>query len=143
MSPTARTAPAYISELAPLLQENGLLAEQVLVVAAGVHNKTMSEADAAAAWSADLTPLAEHIRNHADLTEVPIEWSGRHVQLVDVWSDRAEAYRALTEALRDGDRASWLVARGIAEEVKVREERWFNEVNNDLRPLRITLDPYP
>lgn len=143
MSPAARTAPSYISELAPLLQENGLLAEQVLIVAAGVHNKTLTDDEVVAAWRNDLTPLAEHIRNHADLTEVPIEWSARHVGLVDVWSDRAEAYRALTEALADGDRDSWRVARGVADEVKLREQRWFTDVNEELKPMGITLDQYP
>ncbi len=139
MSPTARSAPAYVAELAPLLQENGLLAERVLEAAAAAHNGTTDAAALEDAWQHEITPLSEHLRDHAMLAEPPV----RHADLVDLWSDRAEAYRALTEALADGDLTSWQAARATADQVKLREEEWFKTTNVELASTWVSLDQYP
>ena len=143
VSPVARTAPAYIAEIAPLLQANGLLADRVLVVAAKVHDGTLEVGDAAIAWRDDIVPLAVELSDQAALTEPPVEWATRHDDLVDIWSDRAHAYDALATAMSEADIKGWNAARAASDDAKLREEAWFKAINAEIAPTRITLDQLP
>ena len=143
VSPVARTAPAYVAEIAPLLQENGLLAERVLVVAAKVHDGKLEVGDAAIAWRDEIVPLAVELSDNAALCAPPVEWSTRHAELVDIWTDRAQAYDHLATAMSEADVERWNAARAASDDAKLREEAWFKAVNAEIAPTRITLDQLP
>ena len=141
-SPT-RTASIYVGQLQPLLQENSLLAERVLLQAADLYNNAARSEDVVQKWETDITPVAEHLHFQAKHAEVPEEWSERHDQLVRIWGDRGGAYRDITEGLRLVNRERWDRGTKSADEVKLAEEDWFVAINEELGAINVSLDPYP
>jgi hypothetical protein len=133
----------YVSRLQPLLQENGVLAEQVLFQAASIYNEAVKPEAVAEYWTHDVVLLAEHLFNQASFVTAPPEYAQVHGELVEIWGDRAIAYRNLGEAIQTGDTESWNKARELADTVKLREEKWFDRLNNQLAPSGLIVDPYP
>lgn len=135
---------AYARQLQPLLVENSLLAEHVLGLAADVYNTPKVAPEALAeTWSSDLVPLAEHLHSQTSFVAPPPVWQEQHEALVDIWSDRAEAYRSLAESYTHADAVEWKAARLVSDEVKIREEEWFRAANLVLAPQGIILDQFP
>jgi hypothetical protein len=135
-------ARAYADKLAPVLQENGLLADQVLAIASTVHTGD-DDPDAVRAHLAErVVPVAEHLHHQASFLEVGSSFEDRHQALVAIWAERAAAYRDLLDALTTGDREQWTRAIQLATDVKLKEEQWFQETNDELG-AGARLDPYP
>lgn len=135
---------SYLMSLQPVLQENGLLAERVLIQAAMVYNnENLKPENVAEAWNHEIVLLAEHVFNQASFIEPPPEYAATHQELVQIWADRATAYRDLGEAVARGDTNAWTVARQLADSVKIREETWFDHFNEGLAPAGLLVDPYP
>lgn len=141
--PRERTAPAYADALAPLLYENGFLAERLSTRAAAIHDEEVGSDGVLAAWRGEIVPLSRHLADQAAITSAPAPWSDRHAELVDAWSDRADAYQELEIAIEDGDRERWKAARRQADEAKLAEEEWFRQMNRDLAPYKLALDQFP
>jgi hypothetical protein len=123
---------AYLKQLQPLLVENGHLSERVLVLASRVYNEQGDTDALALAWTAEVVPLAEHLHHQSQYVEAPDTWTTRHADLVEIWGDRAQVYRALSESVVMADKEQWKVARTKATEATLAEETWFKEVNKDL-----------
>lgn len=133
----------WADDLTPVLVENGLVWERMLTTAAAVHDGNLDVDGAITAWDRDLVPLAEHVRDQAALVQAPNAWAADHAALVAVWAARAESYRDLSVALRQGDTERWRNARANADKAKLDEEGWFRATNEKLRSLGVTLDQYP
>ncbi|MEN0062432.1 MAG: hypothetical protein AAGA48_09780 [Myxococcota bacterium] len=140
---SGRSATTYVGQLQPLLHENSLLAERVLFQAADIYNNAARPDDVANKWETDITPIAEHLHFQAKLVDAPEEWSDQHSGLVEIWGDRARAYRDISEGLRLADRERWDRGRSSAEKVKLEEEAWFGEINEKLGSMNVNLEPYP
>ena len=141
--PEAKESRDWVEDLQPVLAENGLVWERMLMTAADVHEGKRDADGTALAWNQDLVPLVEHVRDEAALIQPPNGWATEHAALVAVWAQRAESYRDLSVALRQGDTERWRNARPRADKAKLDEEAWFRTTNDKLRPLGITLDQYP
>lgn len=142
--PRQAAATRYLQVLQPLMLENSMLADRVLVQAAAVYNESGGPKQVADAWEGEIVPLAEHLADQASLVQPPTDYAARHGELVTIWVDRAAAYRALSEAIRSGEAEAWNPARRDAESAKIREENWFNQLNETVTPLGIPLvDQYP
>lgn len=137
------SAGTYVEQLQPLLQENSLLAERVLFQAAAIYNNAARPDDVANKWESDITPIAEHLHFQAKLLQAPEDWVDTHANLVEIWGDRAAAYRDISEGLRQADRERWDRGSKAAEEVKLQEEDWFVGANERLGSINVSLDPYP
>lgn len=136
-------AKAYADALQPLVQENGLVAERVLEVAADVYNGKAVSADTRKVWRDELAPMAEHLRNQAALVQAPPEWSADHTELVTIWTLRSDAWQDISEALEAGDPDLWKTGRSRSDEAKLQEESWFRKTNERLASQGITLDQFP
>lgn len=144
LSPEAQQANAYVKDLQPLLVENGHVAERVLLLAANVYNQPKTDPEAlGAAWTNDVVPLAEHLHHQAQLVEAPAPWVASHAELVDIWGDRAKAYRSLSEALVLTDDQGWTTARTEVTQLKRKEEEWFKKTNTSLAVHGLWVDPTP
>jgi hypothetical protein len=143
LSPASSSTTVYLSELQPLLQENSLLAERVLFQAAAIYNEAAKPEQIANAWSAEIVPLSEHLANQAGFVSAPEPWSANHAELVEIWTDRAVAYRNLVEAIKTADADQWNTARAQADDVKLAEEKWFDALNEKLAPQGLVVDQYP
>ncbi len=143
--PATRAASDYITELQPLLQENSLLAERVLYQAAAIYNDATRPDEVADAWTGTIVPLSEHLHDQASFVvlEEGNPWAERHEALVAIWGERAHAYRSISEGLERADRERWDEGRKLADEVKVKEEQWFDEMNTQVTPLGFVVDAYP
>lgn len=141
--PEAVTAKTYADQLKPLLYENGLLADQIYETAAAIHNEEIDAETVEVRWSSRVAPVAEHIVDQAELVSPPAEWDAKHEDLVAIWTARAEGYRSIADALERGDREAWREGRKKSDDSKIREERWFIEVNRELAPHGISLDQLP
>ena len=119
------------------------MAEQILIQSAGIYNEAVGPKDIAVAWEQKVVPMSEHLAHQATFVPVPLEYQQRHAELVQIWSDRAAAYRAMAEATRTANADEWNAARAKADQVKTRESAFFNGLNNQLQPLNLQLDPYP
>lgn len=133
----------YLNQINPLLHENGLLAERVLLQAAKVYNDAVKPDQVAEVWVDEIVPLAEHLQNQASFVEPPAEHMQTHQELVAIWRDRAVAYRNLGEAIQSGSTDEWNKATALASDVKLREEKWFDTLNTALAESGRTVDPYP
>jgi hypothetical protein len=133
----------YLDELDPLLQENGLLAERVLTLAAQIYNDSARPEQIADSWGRSVVPIAEHLADQASFVEPPQSYAQAHAEIVQIWGDRAVAYRSLSEAIQTGDTDAWNAARNSADAVKLREERWFDTLNERVGPTGLIVDPYP
>lgn len=133
----------YVTQLHPLLQENGLLADKVLEGAADVHDGRASPNTASLVWENEIVPLAGHLHAQAEIVQPPTRWASEHRELVSIWGSRAEGYVLVAEAVNSGDAARWKRGRALADKAKLDEESWFEEVNTRLAPLGIDLDQYP
>lgn len=133
----------YLAQLHPLLHENGLLAERVLLQAAKVYNDQVKPDSVAEAWTEEIVPLAEHLQNQASFVAAPAPYTQVHLDLTAIWGDRALAYRNLAEAIQSGSTDEWNKATALASDVKLREEKWFDTLNTSLAALNLSVDPYP
>jgi hypothetical protein len=141
--PALSDAHRYLGALAPVLAENGLLARRLLDASATLYNDPTAQSEVKLAWTHDLVPLAEHLRNQADLVDAPPTWDAEHEALIDIWTARSEAYREIAESMHQGDADLWLSARQQADKAKLDEEAWFKEANDRLGPLGLTVDQFP
>lgn len=141
--PLDSSANTYLDQLDPLIVENAILAERVLVLAAGLYNEEAEPARVAEAWEGEIVPLAEHLHAQASVVIAPTEWAPQHNQLVGIWSSRAEAYRDIAIAVETGDEARWKGATGKARQVKLDEEEWFRSVKNELSLRGLTVSQFP
>ncbi len=143
MDPEMQRATDYVTRLQPLLQENSLLAERVLLQAAVVYNDQVEPKAMVDAWTQDVVPIAEHLHNQSVLVAAPQGYGEAHQQLVIVWGERARAYRDLSEAIYTADTKQWTKAKEDAKNVRIREEEWFEDLNSTLAARGIVVDPYP
>lgn len=144
IDPQERAAIEYANALQPLMLENSLLAERMLFMAARVYNNDLpKEGGLTPTWTSEIVPLARHLAVQAENTPVPDEWKEDHAALVVIWTDRANGYQGLGEALVLADRKRWKAARDLLGSVTQNEERWFMKVNAKLRPMEFDIDAYP
>ena len=141
--PRARSAPAYVDALEPLLYENGFLAERLVGTAAAIHGDSLRADGVLTAWRTEVVPLARHLADQAAITSPPGEWAAPHADLVSAWSARADAYQDIEIAIEEGDLERWQDARRQADAAKLSEEEWFRQMNRDRAPFRLTLDQFP
>jgi hypothetical protein len=133
----------YLTALQPLLQENGLLAERVLLQASKIYNEAVKPDQVSEAWIHEIVPVSEHLYNQAGFVQPPSTYAQTHADLVLIWGDRALAYRNLGEAIQTGNSDEWNKARDLANQVKLREEKWFDTLNQSLAASNLSVDPYP
>ncbi|MBA2322245.1 MAG: hypothetical protein H0V89_13955 [Deltaproteobacteria bacterium] len=143
VDPAAQDAHAYVSRLQPALIENGFLADRLLGLSARIYNKQADAATLDATWRSEIVPLAEHLHDQASFVAAPSDWTKAHADLVDIWGDRAQAYRSLGRAIDEGDKAAWNEARELADSVKLREEEWFRTTNQRLSAHDLLVDAFP
>ena len=143
MDPAGQATTEYLTRLQPLLQENSLLAERVLLQAAAIYNDATKPEQVATAWSGDIVPIAEHLHHQSSFVAAPDVWAAKHNELVAIWGDRALAYRNIGEAIKLADAEQWKSARELADGVKLREEKWFDTLNEAVAPMGLVVDPYP
>ena len=141
--PDKQVALGYVKLLEPLLYENGLLADELARTAAGLHDEEFAPDEVGVTWGTEIAPLAEHLATQASLQVPPVEWAARHEGLVEVWTDRAEAYRGVALALERGDREAWRASREKIGRVMVAQEDWFKQTNEALAPHGLALDQIP
>jgi len=133
----------YVNVMMPILQDNSLLAERVLVEAAGVYNEKSEPEALVQNWTDEITPLAEHVHSQASFATPPESWSEQHAKIVDIWGQRAQAYRALSDAIQTADDTQWQSSRDQADGVKLAEEKWFESTNKRLVQSGLVLDQFP
>lgn len=138
-----REAASYAAQLDPLLQENSLLADQVLGTAASVYNGTARPPEVKEKWSQDIVPLARHLADQAAVLRPPDAWLASHEELVGTWTERQAAYVDIEEAMIKGDRELWESARKASDDAKLREEKWFQTTNARLSSFRLSIDQFP
>lgn len=134
---------AYAHGLAPVLLDNGLLADQILDVGARVHDESIDDATLRARWIDDVAPLADRVAIEAAALAVPPVWQADHQALVALWRGRATALRDTAWALDDADPAAFDHARGRAAQAQLDEESWFRAANERLASAGLALDPHP
>jgi len=135
----------YLTELHPVLEENSLLAEQVLHQAAYVYNQEAdADADAiAAAWSHDVLPMAQHVAVLAEEVQPPEHLATEHAELVGIWTKRAKAYREIIEGLHTADAARFEAASQEIARITVSEDQWVRALNARIGPMNLYVDLYP
>ncbi len=142
-APGAAENRAYADALAPVLLENGLLADQLLILAGAVHDDRVNSSLLTTRWSEEIVVLAERVAIEAAAVPAPPAWRADHASLLAAWKGRAGALRDGASALADGDRAGWESARAAATRAQLDEEAWFRAANDRLGPSGMHLNPHP
>jgi hypothetical protein len=140
---TDQTTAEWTKQLDPLMVENGLLADQMLLVAAGVYNETSDGAAVAETFATTVVPVSESLAFRADAMQPPKEWELQHDQLVDIWTRRAGAYRGMSEALILIDAERFNGSLKEVQQAAEAEEAWFGQVGGQLAKQGVTLAQYP
>lgn len=141
--PAAVEAQGYVASVDPLLHENGFVADVLLRTAAKTYDGTAKPEETRATWSNDIVPLTEHLRDQATLVAAPPAWVSDHENLIDIWTERADAYRHIADAVESGDPDLFQKGREQAYNAKLREETWFRDVNKRLEPYHLVVDQFP
>jgi hypothetical protein len=142
-APDRKDDSAYANALAPVLLENGLLADQLLDLAARAHDEAIDAATLQARWLDDAVPLADRVAIEAAAVSPPASWQADHDALVTVWRGRASALRASAWAVVDGDAAAFDAARARAATAQLDEEAWFRAANARIGRSALSLVPHP
>jgi hypothetical protein len=142
-SPAKQAAADYVRRVQPLMVENSALAEQMLLQGAAVYNGAAGPDDVAVAWEKRIVPMSEHLASQASFVPPPPEYQATHANLVKIWTDRAVAYRAMSEATRTANAQLWNAARTKVDQVNAQETAFFRDLNSQLSPLSLQVDPYP
>jgi hypothetical protein len=142
-SPTRGDAEAYTSQLAPLLDENGLLADHLLKVASRTHHAQLPVTEVTTVWTQDLAPLAQHLHIQATLIQPPAEWVVEHARLIQIWGHRAQGYELIAQGLHHADASRVKRGRALSDQAKLEEESWFQDINTRLAPDGLALDQLP
>ncbi len=95
------------------------------------------------AWTTTIVPLSEHLYDQSTFLEPPEQWVSAHDELVEIWGERAQAYRSISEGLQVVDQAAWDAGKLKAEAASKNEEAWFNQVNEVLGPMGFMINAYP
>lgn len=133
----------YLTALHPVLQENSLLAERVLVQAAHVYNEDADATAIADQWDHEVVPLADHVATLAAGIQAPPHLSVDHQNLVEIWGQRADAYREAVEGLQTADRARFQEAASATAQITLTEDQWVRAFNARIEPLKLYVDLYP
>ena len=142
-TPSDPAAVAYGEVLRPLLRANSRLATEVIKLAADAHDEHADSDAIRARWRDSVIPSSEHIAWQAATTESPQSWAAMHEELVEIWKQRASAYRELDFAITDASREAWTRAGESVNECQVAEEAWVAEASKALGAKGVRLDPYP
>jgi len=134
---------AYLTELHPVLLENSLLAEQVLVQSASVYNQSAQPGDLERGWASDVLPMAQHVVVMAEEVQAPEHLAADHANLVAIWSKRATAYREVLEGLHTADADRFEAASRKTAEITVSEDAWVRAFNKRIQPMQLYVDLYP
>jgi len=134
---------AYLTDLHPVLLENSLLAEQVLVQAAHVYNKDADAPTLIDGWSHQVLPLANHVVVMAEEVQPPEHLASDHAKLVSIWTQRSRAYREVVEGLHTADAARFDAAARETAAITVSEDQWVRAFNDKIGPMQLYVDLYP
>ena len=142
--PADAAAAAYVVDMQPVLSDNVALAQGFLDMAGGIKKGALDGGGVAERMARDVGPLA--VKLHKGVLAVHPEdpqLADLHARLVKTWSDRANAYDAMSRAWLAGDEAAYEVARVANLQVKVAEEGCFADLNGWLGPHGQQIDQYP
>jgi hypothetical protein len=142
-NPAHEAAADYVVRIQPLLLENSALSEQMLLEAAAIYNEAAGPKDVAEVWERRIVPMSEHLAAQAALTQAPPEYAPTHARLVQIWTDRALAYRIMSEATRTANAELWNASRTKVDEVMANENQFFRDLNTQLAPSSLSVDAYP
>lgn len=142
-SPEAQATRTWVHDLQPILLENTRLAEHVLWTAADLHDTRAEPETARQVWAEAVVPTARQLTFQLEVIHAPDPWATRQTSLEQIWGERATAYEEVQTALESGDRKQWQVGRERSMNAKLREEKWFDTINQELAPYHVTLDQYP
>lgn len=135
---------AYQSAMQPLLVRNQAVAQGFLDVASKVKKGEMDGAQIAQKLSTEVSPAADALRDEAaKIAPATPALADAHAVLVQAWSDRASSYHAMSDAWTAGDLAAFDNGKKKNLQSKLDEERYFQTVNQLLRPYDLLLDQYP
>ena len=133
----------YLERLQPVLYENSLLAQQVLLQAATVYNGTAKPEALATAWEVDVVPMAMHVHTLAGSVEPPDHLAADHAALVQLWQRRADAYRDVAEGQRTANVELFSRAQRDVSAITLSEDQWVRAFNAKLAPMDLYLDLCP
>lgn len=133
----------YLLELRPVLYENRLLAEQVLIQGAAVHDGRGSPETLMSAWDSEIVPLAQHVHDMAEAVEAPPNVAPDHRALGELWKRRYKAYRDVSEAYHTADLTAFQNAQREAAAVTLEEDQWVRALNAKLQPMELYVDLVP
>ncbi|MCB9763230.1 MAG: hypothetical protein H6739_25880 [Alphaproteobacteria bacterium] len=142
--PLSDDAPWYHSQMAPALAQNMELAQQFLEIAAKVRKEEMDGDAVLDRYERRIIPMADALKAEARAIEPTApQLQTVHQELVEAWTERAEAYRQMHAAYRAGDADAFRTARQRNVEAKLTEERYFQQANALLSPYGVRLDQFP
>ncbi len=139
-----QAASAYVDAMTPLLQRNMKLSRTFQQMAAKIKKDKLTTAQIAEKFTQRMVPQAEQLQSDvATIQPRPKSVEEVHLGLVRAWSNRANAYRQMSDAWQAGDLASFNGAARDQATVNKAEERYFEAINTLLMQHGLELKPYP
>lgn len=135
---------AYKESMAPVLQKNGILAQEFLEVASRVKKGELDGSATAERFRRNAVPLAQEIATRAATVEPDTDTlAAAHATLVKAWSNRAIAYRDLATAWNAADAGAYDAARQRDLQVRYDELAYMQAVNAVCIQYGVVIDLYP
>lgn len=133
----------YLTALRPVLYENALLSEQVLIQAAAVHDGRSTPEVLLAAWDSDIVPLAQHVHVMAEQVQPPESLAPDHRVLLELWGRRSKAYSDVAESLHVANLDDFGTAQREIAAVTLQEDQWVRGLNAKLASMDLFVDLVP
>lgn len=142
--PAEDAAQAYVEAMQPVLARNMELTRQFVEIATEVKQGRTEAKAVAERFEENLVPEAAALRDAVLAIHPESEpLAATHRSLGEAWTGRVEVYRELHRAWGMGELEAFDRADRKNLEVKAAEERYFSQVNQQLSPMGLVLDPYP
>ena len=136
-------AQRYAEAMGRAAAENAALSRSTLELAEKLEKKSIDAGTAASSLESDMLPRARALasRARAVIPTTP-ELQRGHQQIVEGWSERADAYADLARAWRAGDAAAFGEAEKANREASDEAAEGVVTVNAELSRYGLTIDPW-
>jgi len=139
-----KAATAYAVEMQELLDENKAIGREFLDVAGKIKKGSLDTHSVAKRFGERIVPRAVKLAKKVEAIDPGTDNLAKvHGEIERAWQIRADAYRQLRIAWKDGDLQAYKRALHDHRAVEKAEARYLEATNTILTPYQLSLDPYP
>ncbi|GEM_PF-5739349 len=141
---SAAVVTQYYQSMGSAVQQNRDLTQLYLELTTELKDEKLDEERLVRTWEEQILPLADGLK--AEVTAIEpqhVELSAVHAQVVNAWTQRAEAYHGMVDAWKASDSEAFDASFKKLTSAKQAESDYFTDANSMLRNYGLRLEQFP